>query len=228
MVQLTEKLSSHQEEWANSFKELSQQAVLVTSETQTCADDIRENSDLEQKAEDPVVELEVDEEMEDIYIDPSWTPQEADAAYKKDNDDDSEDSATPSHVVAVLFTVLDHIQKHGLTLSTPCTSQECSWNKGKENKQESPKAFQSYWMKYGLKSEPKAIEKYEEQTNSKVHLSGLWVNPKFPFLACSPDGLVDSNVIIEIKSLKIFKQHSVQSITSPANNSPVSKDVISR
>lgn len=83
-------------------------------------------------------------------------------------------------------------------------------------------------MKYGLESEPKAIEKYEEQTNSKVHLSGLWVNPKFPFLACSPDGLVDSNVIIEIKSLKIFKQHSVQSITSPANNSPVSKDVISR
>ncbi|CAH3175503.1 unnamed protein product, partial [Porites lobata] len=37
-----------------------------------------------------------------------------------------------SHVVAVLFTVLDHTQKHGYVASKPCTSQECSWNKGKK------------------------------------------------------------------------------------------------
>ena len=49
--------------------------------------------------------------------------------------------------------------------------------------------FQSYWMRYGLESEPKAIEKYENTTNVKVYPSGLWVNPNFPFLGCSPDGL---------------------------------------
>ena len=37
-----------------------------------------------------------------------------------------------SHVVAVLFCILDHVQKHGSMLKTPCTSQECSWNKGKK------------------------------------------------------------------------------------------------
>ena len=37
-----------------------------------------------------------------------------------------------SHVVAVLFSILDHIKKHGPTLLKPCTSQECSWNKGKK------------------------------------------------------------------------------------------------
>lgn len=37
-----------------------------------------------------------------------------------------------SHVVAVLFSVLDYVQKHGASLTQPCTSQECSWNKGKK------------------------------------------------------------------------------------------------
>ena len=31
-----------------------------------------------------------------------------------------------SHVVAVLFSVLDYVQKHGPVLAQPCTSQECS------------------------------------------------------------------------------------------------------
>ena len=43
------------------------------------------------------------------------------------------------------------------------------------------------------------------------------MNPKFPFLACSPDGLVGDNTVIEIKSLKIFEQ-----------NTPVPKVVLRR
>ena len=39
-----------------------------------------------------------------------------------------------SHVVAVLFSLLDHVNEQGPTISTPCTSKECSWNKGKETK----------------------------------------------------------------------------------------------
>ena len=37
-----------------------------------------------------------------------------------------------SHVVAVLFTLLDHVEKNGPTISTPVTSKECVWNKGKK------------------------------------------------------------------------------------------------
>ena len=37
-----------------------------------------------------------------------------------------------SHVVAVLFSILDHVTKHGALISKPCTSKGCSWNKGKK------------------------------------------------------------------------------------------------
>lgn len=37
-----------------------------------------------------------------------------------------------SHVVAVLLTILDHVEKHGSVVSKPCTSQDCSRNKGKK------------------------------------------------------------------------------------------------
>ena len=37
-----------------------------------------------------------------------------------------------SHVVAVLFSILDHVKKQGPILSKPCTSQEFSLNKGKK------------------------------------------------------------------------------------------------
>lgn len=287
-----------------------------------------------------------------------------------------------SHVVAVLFSVLDHVNKHGPTLSTPCTSQECSWNKGKKreknpqrlsdtnylskrkkgridvidfdprpigNREIKPEHinklvvnlqslstntngmsmwevqlkmtyddyeldnanavilheltnqllynltppklmeipgtqdqsknekwfterwlrltaskclsacrvgqliiegaynaavrafmfiatkvwkigqehFQSYWMKYGLDSEHKAVLKYEQQTQNKVVLTGLWVNPKFPFLACSPDGLVGNDGLIEIKSLKLFKDNSIESIAATGQAS-VSKNILDR
>ena len=82
-------------------------------------------------------------------------------------------------------------------------------------------------MKYGLECEPKAIDKYEEQTKTTVCDSGLWVNLKYPFLGCSPDGLVGEDGIIEIKSLKIFKHQSIEDITSP-NHSLVPKDVMNR
>ena len=60
-------------------------------------------------------------------------------------------------------------------------------------------------MKYGLESEPKATGKYESQTNRKVSTSGFWVNPSYPFLGSSPDGLVGEDGIIKIKS-HIFLQ----------------------
>ena len=73
--------------------------------------------------------------------------------------------------------------------------------------------FQTYWMRYGLECEPKVIMKYESVTDEKVYPSGLWVDPKFPFLDCSPDGLVGKDAVVQIKALKIFQQCSVQTVT---------------
>ena len=47
-----------------------------------------------------------------------------------------------SHVVAVLFSLLDHVKEHGATLSKPCTSKECTWNKGKKREKD-PKRLSS-------------------------------------------------------------------------------------
>ena len=82
------------------------------------------------------------------------------------------------------------------------------------------------FMKYGLESEAKAIQKYEEQTQNKVFQTGLWVNPTFPFLGCSPDGLVDDDGLLEIKSLKVFKENTIEDVTS--GNVSIAKDVLSR
>ena len=80
--------------------------------------------------------------------------------------------------------------------------------------------FQSYWMRYGLESEPKAILKYEEQSNTVVCKSGLWVNPNYPFLGCSPDGIVGEDGLLEIKSLKIFKDSTIESVVEKWSTLP--------
>ena len=81
-------------------------------------------------------------------------------------------------------------------------------------------------MKHGLESELKAIGKYESQANRKVSTSGFWVNPKYPFLGSSPDGLAGENEIIEIKSLKILKHYTIESVSS--NQSSVPKVVLNK
>ena len=71
-------------------------------------------------------------------------------------------------------------------------------------------------MAYGLKMEGPARLKYEnilKGINPTFHIeeTGLWKNPKYPMLACSPDGLIKSEleligvVLLEIKVLfKVF------------------------
>lgn len=84
-----------------------------------------------------------------------------------------------------------------------------------------------YWMKYGLDSEADAIQKHESQIKNVINLSGLWVNPKFPFLAFSPDGLVGKNGLIEIKSLKLCKEHSIDAVCNDEGDL-ISKNIINR
>ena len=76
------------------------------------------------------------------------------------------------------------------------------------------KPFLSYWMRYGLESEPKAILKYEEQSNTVAS------NTNYPFLGCSPDCIVGEDGLLEIKSLKIFKDSTVGSVVEKWSTLP--------
>lgn len=54
-------------------------------------------------------------------------------------------------------------------------------------------------IKYGIQNESVAIKLYERRTNLSVSKSGLVVHKDFPFLAASPDGIINTDGIIEIK-----------------------------
>ena len=68
-------------------------------------------------------------------------------------------------------------------------------------------------VRYGTRNEQRAITKYFELTKNIVKKAGLHVHKQFPFLAGSPDGLVNKDGIIEVKcpysirNLKINEQH---------------------
>ena len=52
---------------------------------------------------------------------------------------------------------------------------------------------------HGRTYESIAVEKFESLSNLKVSHCGLFINPKYPFLAASPDGVIGSKAVIEVK-----------------------------
>ncbi|KAL4143365.1 hypothetical protein QTP88_005703 [Uroleucon formosanum] len=54
-------------------------------------------------------------------------------------------------------------------------------------------------MTYGVEMEPYARVKFEELSVHSVQLCGLFSDIEFPYLAATPDGLVDEDSILEIK-----------------------------
>ncbi|KAK5639647.1 hypothetical protein RI129_012139 [Pyrocoelia pectoralis] len=52
---------------------------------------------------------------------------------------------------------------------------------------------------YGIQNENRAIAQFQEISGLKVRSCGLFVDPKYPFLAASPDGLVGDDAIVEVK-----------------------------
>ena len=87
---------------------------------------------------------------------------------------------------------------------------------------------QNSWMKYGLESESAAVKQYEIQTSLSVSPTGLWVNLQFSYIACSPDGLVGDDVLLEIKSLKIFHDNTIDQVANDTDRLLVSKDNLNR
>ena len=52
---------------------------------------------------------------------------------------------------------------------------------------------------WGTQQEPIAIKMFEEQYGEKVNELGLIPHPEYPWLGGSPDGLTDTNCLVEIK-----------------------------
>ena len=61
------------------------------------------------------------------------------------------------------------------------------------------KSFTSDACKWGRDQEKVAIIKYERENHLKVTKCGFFVNPRWPWLGCSPDGLVNNVKCIEVK-----------------------------
>lgn len=59
--------------------------------------------------------------------------------------------------------------------------------------------FGSLATQYGIQNESRAIAQFQEISGLEVTSCGLFVDPKYPFLAASPDGLVGNDAIIEVK-----------------------------
>lgn len=52
---------------------------------------------------------------------------------------------------------------------------------------------------HGLKYEKAAIQAFEAKTGNRVQPCGLYVDPNNPFLAASPDGIIGTEQVIEVK-----------------------------
>ena len=80
-----------------------------------------------------------------------------------------------SHVVAVLFTLLDHVEKNGSTISTPVTSKECVWNKGKK-RDKNPQRLSD--VKYPSKRKLGTIDviDFDPRPKSRRHVEARHIN----------------------------------------------------
>lgn len=54
-------------------------------------------------------------------------------------------------------------------------------------------------LNHGKQYEKKALNKFKQHTDCKVRKCGLFINPKFPFLGATPDGVIDDDTLLEIK-----------------------------
>jgi hypothetical protein len=64
-----------------------------------------------------------------------------------------------------------------------------------------PRVLSNEAITYGIENEPRIIRQFSDQTGLEVRPSGLCVNEKWPYLGASPDGLIDSDALIEVKCL---------------------------
>lgn len=95
-------------------------------------------------------------------------------------------------------------REHRLTASTfgRIIMRKASVNEKFLNSLICPRPFTCPATSYGLNSEKVAINMYRKKTGNHVHDCGFMVNPEFPFIGATPDGIVcddGQSGIMEVK-----------------------------
>jgi len=75
-----------------------------------------------------------------------------------------------SHVVAVLLSLVDHVQTHGSITCTPCTSKECSWNEGQKRKKKPQRLSSAVYPSKQKKSKISVIDFDPRPRSCRGHL----------------------------------------------------------
>ncbi|KAJ8915575.1 hypothetical protein NQ315_012460, partial [Exocentrus adspersus] len=75
-----------------------------------------------------------------------------------------------------------------------------------------PTSFYSRATSFGIAKESVAIALFEKKTGLAVEKSGLWIDLSYGFLGASPDGLIGSNALIEVKCLYSCSDLQVRTI----------------
>ena len=78
-----------------------------------------------------------------------------------------------------------------------------------------PRPFTSKTVVHGTKYESVAIEKFEKANGVKTSVCGLFVDKTDPWMGASPDAIVNSNSIVEVKCSFSAKDKDITPTTVP-------------
>jgi putative phage-type endonuclease len=83
------------------------------------------------------------------------------------------------------------------------------------NRLVSPTEFTSRATAHGKQYEPVAVEQFEKTVGLKTNTCGLFISQICPWLAASPDRIIDVNTLVEVKCPFSAKQQSISCATVP-------------
>lgn len=78
-----------------------------------------------------------------------------------------------------------------------------------------PKKFQTRATVHGKVHESTALQKYENFLSAKVDRCGLCISLTHPFIAASPDGMLQNETIIEVKCPYVARHYAITTTTVP-------------
>lgn len=78
-----------------------------------------------------------------------------------------------------------------------------------------PKTINTAAVQHGKKYEAVALEQFEKKNGQKTLKCGLFVNHEFPYLGASPDSVIDSDTVVEVKCPFKAKNETVSPQTVP-------------
>jgi hypothetical protein len=78
-----------------------------------------------------------------------------------------------------------------------------------------PRVFSSRSTRHGQLYEPVAKEKYRQVMGTPVDECGLFICMDYPYLASSPDGIIDDEICLEVKCPFVSKDKTITLATIP-------------